>query len=158
LFSSLGDFDGLTIVDLFAGSGSLGLESASRGAARVVFIEQSKKHCDFIRENIEKVKKAGVLTEFHVIHGDVVRSLGNIRRLVDTVDITFGDPPYPISDSMFSAVSSDPKLTAFDGNELVWEIPDRCDNESAFLLVKLWKMTGVRKFGRTEFRFYSVKK
>lgn len=158
LFSSLGDFDGLTVVDLFAGSGSLGLEAASRGAVSVVFVEQSKKHCDFIRENIEKVKKAGVEAEFHIIHGDVLHSLGNIRRLVDKVDITFGDPPYPVSGTMFSAVTSDPKLTAFEGNELVWEIPDRCDNEAAFLVSKLWKMTRVRKFGRTEFRFYTAKK
>lgn len=158
LFSSLGEFEGLVVVDLFAGSGSLGLEAASRGATVVVFVEQSKKHCDFIRENIEKVKKAGVETEFHVIHGDVLNSLGNLRRLVDHVDITFGDPPYPVSDSMFRAVAADPKLVEFTGNELVWEIPDRCDDEGAFLLPKLWKLKRTRKFGRTEFRFYGIKK
>ena len=157
LFSSIGDFTGLTVVDLFAGSGSLGLEAASRGAAVVVFIEQSKKHCDFIKENIAKVTKAGVETEFHVVHGDVIRSLSNLRRLVDDVDITFGDPPYPVSDAMFSTVAADPKLAAYTNNQLIWEIPDRCENETAFLMPKLWKMTRIRKFGRTEFRFYSIK-
>ena len=157
LFSSIGDFTGLTVVDLFAGSGSLGLEAASRGASEVIFIEQSKKHCDYINENIEKVKKSGVQSEFHVIHGDVLKCIGNIHRLTSKVDITFGDPPYPISDTMFGAVASDPKLSAFENNKLIWEVPDRTDNENVFLLPKLWKLSKVRKFGRTEFRFYKVK-
>ena len=157
LFSSIGDFSGLTIVDLFSGSGSLGLEAASRGASIVIFVEQSKKHCEFIAENIAKVTKAGVDTQFHIVHGDVVRSLGNIQRLVDDIDITFSDPPYPISDAMFETVTSDVKFSIYEKNILVWEIPDRSENEAIFMKPKLWKMSKVRKFGRTEFRFYKIK-
>ena len=157
LFSSIGNFADLVVVDLFAGSGSLGLEAASRGCSVVVFVEQSKKHCDYINMNIDKVKKAGVTTEFHVIHGDVTRSLGSLKRLVDRVDLTFADPPYPVSDLMFEAVTADNKFTKFGSNQLIWEVPCRCENETAFLKPKLWRVSKIRKFGRTEFRFYKIK-
>lgn len=157
LFSSIGDFTGKVVVDLFAGSGSLGLEAASRGASVVVFVEQSKKHCSFIKQNIEKVTKAGVETEFHVIHGDVSTSLVSLRRLVDNVDVAFSDPPYPVSADMFAVVAADKRFAEFNDMMLVWEIPDRCENDTVFLTSKLWKMAKVRKFGRTEFRFFYVK-
>ncbi len=157
LFSSINEFNGLTIVDLFAGSGSLGLEAASRGAKKVIFIEQSKKHCKFIEDNIEKVKKAGVETEFHVIHGDATKSLASISRLTDIVNMTFSDPPYPISEEMFGIVTKNKHLAAYSENMLIWEVPDFCENKMVFLKPGLWKVAKTRKFGRTEFLFCKPK-
>ena len=52
LASRLGDFDGLTVADLFAGSGALGLEALSRGAASCLFVEQEAAAAETIRRNI----------------------------------------------------------------------------------------------------------
>ena len=58
LFDSIGDLSGLTILDLCAGSGGIGLEAASRNAGTVVFVENLSKNIRIIEENIEKVRKA----------------------------------------------------------------------------------------------------
>ncbi|MEY3905987.1 MAG: hypothetical protein RIR59_810, partial [Pseudomonadota bacterium] len=55
LVSRLGDFDGLSVADLFAGSGALGLEALSRGAARCLFVEQDRAAIEALRTNIAKL-------------------------------------------------------------------------------------------------------
>ena len=92
-----------------------------------------------------------------VIHGDAGNSLGNLRRLTDSIDITFSDPPYPVSSEMFEYVTENKDLAEFSGNKLVWEIPSHSENDTTFLKPLLWKLSKVRKFGRTEFRFYKAK-
>src|SRR6185436_10638412 len=53
LFAILGDVEGLAVLDLFAGSGALGLEALSRGAARVVFVEGARAALVALRQNVE---------------------------------------------------------------------------------------------------------
>ena len=60
LFNSLGDFTGAIVYDLCAGSGAMGLEAASRGAAHVVMVEADTTHCRVIENNIAKVRNCGV--------------------------------------------------------------------------------------------------
>lgn len=55
LTSRLGSFDGLTVADLFAGSGALGFEALSRGAASCIFVEQDRPALDALRSNAEKL-------------------------------------------------------------------------------------------------------
>jgi len=64
LFDSLGSFEGLKVLDLFAGSGAMGLEAASRGASEVTLVESAPEHCRFIRTNVEKVEQLQYLL-FH---------------------------------------------------------------------------------------------
>lgn len=80
-----GDF---TCVDLFAGSGNMGIEAISRGASKVFFTDASRQSLNLVRENLKicNVEDRGVL-----ICGDF-RS--NIRRIKETADIYFVDPPY----------------------------------------------------------------
>jgi 16S rRNA (guanine(966)-N(2))-methyltransferase RsmD len=93
LFSSLGDVGGLQVLDLFAGTGALGLEAFSRGAASVTFVERSK------RVGRELTKK---LSRFHLEDEKAIRVLAMeatraIRRLEadqSTFDLVFVDPPY----------------------------------------------------------------
>ncbi len=87
LTSRLGTFDGLSVLDLFSGSGALGLEALSRGAARCTFVEQDKAALDALDTNIARL---GAAAQCDVRRGSVL-SLGPAPRAYDLVLL---DPPY----------------------------------------------------------------
>ncbi len=88
LFSILGDVEGLRVLDLFAGSGALGIEALSRGAAEATFVEQSRRAAEAIRVNLAAVghPPASVRTE------SAYSYLGRTRD--GPFDLVFDDPPY----------------------------------------------------------------
>lgn len=92
------DFDGLHAVDLYAGSGALGLEALSRGAASVLFIESDRRAAEIIARNIATVGLPGAT----VRRGQVsaVLSAGPIRP----VDLVLADPPYDLPATPMQAV------------------------------------------------------
>jgi 16S rRNA (guanine966-N2)-methyltransferase len=90
LVSRLGDFDGLAVADLFAGSGALGLEALSRGAASCVFVENDRAAVAAIRANIARLG-AEAQTELRPIR---VETLGPAQR---PCDLLLLDPPYESS-------------------------------------------------------------
>ena len=58
LFSTLGDLTGTSVLDLFSGTGALGLEALSRGASKAVLVERDASHAEIIRKNLVAVKQA----------------------------------------------------------------------------------------------------
>lgn len=89
LFNILADrLDGAVFLDLFAGTGGIGIEALSRGALRAVFIDDSRKSLDAVRHNIEQAGFGG--------RAQVVASKAEsfIRKTEDRYDIVFLDPPY----------------------------------------------------------------
>ncbi|HVJ03058.1 MAG TPA: 16S rRNA (guanine(966)-N(2))-methyltransferase RsmD [Sphingomonas sp.] len=86
LASRLGTFEGLAVADLFAGSGALGLEALSRGAASCLFVEQDKTALDALKANIAKLGARGA----DVRPGSVM-ALGPARA---PLDLILMDPPY----------------------------------------------------------------
>jgi 16S rRNA (guanine966-N2)-methyltransferase len=87
LASRLGDFEGLVVTDLFAGSGALGLEALSRGAASCHFVEQDSAAVKAIRENIAVL---GATARSIVTSGSVT-TLGPAKGSCDLILL---DPPY----------------------------------------------------------------
>jgi 16S rRNA (guanine966-N2)-methyltransferase len=87
LTSRLGDFEDLQILDLFSGSGALGLEALSRGAAHCTFVEQDRDAIRALEKNIEKL---GADAETDVRIGSVLH-LGQARK---PYDLILMDPPY----------------------------------------------------------------
>ncbi|WP_379921088.1 16S rRNA (guanine(966)-N(2))-methyltransferase RsmD [Erythrobacter sp. R86502] len=87
LTSRLGDFEGLQVADLFAGSGALGLEALSRGAAHCLFVEQDRAAVDVIRGNIAALD---ALTRSRVETGSVMQ----LRAAQRPLDLILADPPY----------------------------------------------------------------
>jgi len=77
-----------TVLDLFAGSGALGIEALSRGASRVTFVEQDSKAVSFIEMNLEMIgaEKQSALLEMDAV--------SFIKRCNDSFDLIFADPPY----------------------------------------------------------------
>jgi 16S rRNA (guanine966-N2)-methyltransferase len=84
LASRIGSFEGLQVADLFAGSGALGLEALSRGAAHCVFVDSDRAALDAIRANLAALGAAG----------DVRAGAAEHVRLPRAVDLAFLDPPY----------------------------------------------------------------
>lgn len=85
LFSII-DVNGKAFLDLFAGSGAVGIEALSRGASSAVFVERSRKAATYIKRNLEKTKFEG-----EIINKSVSSTLENFE---DTFDFIFMDPPY----------------------------------------------------------------
>lgn len=80
--------EGARALDLFAGSGQLGIEALSRGAALCVFVDSSRDAVEIIKKNLQKTK---LYAQARVIAGDAGRYLLSAR---DTFDLVFLDPPY----------------------------------------------------------------
>ena len=90
IFSSLAEFvPGARVLDLFAGTGGLGIEALSRGAASCVFVESDRRACDSIRRNLEKTK----LTGGEIICADALRWIARNARPA-AFDLILADPPY----------------------------------------------------------------
>jgi 16S rRNA (guanine966-N2)-methyltransferase len=89
-FNLIGPVDGASALDLYAGSGAMGLEALSRGAASCTFVESDRDACRTINANLDKLRlNATVLCQ------EVLRALAAERR---TFDLVFCDPPYDFTD------------------------------------------------------------
>ena len=91
LFNILGPLEGKSFLDLFAGSGSVGIEAASRGAREIVLIEKDKKISAVARKNVVACNLDNVC---RIIARDVSAGLGDLFKNKNKFDIVFADPPY----------------------------------------------------------------
>lgn len=89
-YNLIGPVDGARVLDLFAGSGAMGLEALSRGADRVVFVESDREAVRTIKRNLEKLR----LTGADVREGDAARVLASEAGLGRRYDLVLVDPPY----------------------------------------------------------------
>lgn len=93
LFNILGDVAGASVLDLFAGTGALGFEALSRGAARATFFERDAACLEAIRRSAEKLRVTDRVT---VVAGDVWAGIGEAKGA--GADVAFVDPPYAMVD------------------------------------------------------------
>jgi 16S rRNA (guanine966-N2)-methyltransferase len=92
LFNIVGpDINGAVVLDLFAGSGAIGIEALSRGAATVWFVDQQPRGLAILRQNLDAL---GFKERAHVVRGDVVRWLEASPNAIKSADFVFLDPPY----------------------------------------------------------------
>jgi 16S rRNA (guanine966-N2)-methyltransferase len=104
LFSMLGDVSGARVLDLYAGSGALGIEALSRGAETAVFVERDQAALSALRRNLDAVG-----AHADVRQQDVLRFLA---RPEGTFDLVFCDPPYDVAPAVAGAlVEALPALT-----------------------------------------------
>jgi 16S rRNA (guanine966-N2)-methyltransferase len=92
LFSMLGEVSGARVLDLFAGSGALGIEALSRGAARAVFVERDGVAASVLAENLATLGIGSQDAELR--RSDVASALRSARAGKETYDLVFIDPPY----------------------------------------------------------------
>lgn len=92
LFNVLGSrVPGAKLLDLFAGSGSVGIEALSRGARSVVFVDNSNDAVKVVTENLNNCNFSNV---YQVIRSDVFKALGLLKRHDDKFDLIYIDPPF----------------------------------------------------------------
>jgi 16S rRNA (guanine966-N2)-methyltransferase len=89
-FNLIGPVDGARVLDLFAGSGAMGLEALSRGAAAVTFVEADRTAAETIDRNLDKLRLTGAT----VIRGDALRALAGETAAGRRYDLVLVDPPY----------------------------------------------------------------
>jgi 16S rRNA (guanine966-N2)-methyltransferase len=89
-FNLIGPVDGASVLDLFAGSGAMGMEALSRGAERAVFVESSGEAAHAIELNLDKLRLTGAT----VLRSDATRALAAEVGAGRTYDLVLVDPPY----------------------------------------------------------------
>ncbi|GAB2668498.1 16S rRNA (guanine(966)-N(2))-methyltransferase RsmD [Kribbella swartbergensis] len=132
LFSSLesefGSFDGLAVLDLYAGSGAIGLEALSRGAARVVLVESDRRAADVIAANVRTVGLPGAT----LLTRPVEKLVTGASPAV--FDLVYADPPYKLETAELQEIlvalaangwlAGDAVVVVERGKREPWEWPD----------------------------------
>ncbi len=91
LFARLTDLEGARVLDVFAGSGALGIEALSRGADSAVFLEQAAHCTEVLRDNLHSLDLESRTT---VVRGDALRGIARLGREGRSFDLILLDPPY----------------------------------------------------------------
>jgi 16S rRNA (guanine966-N2)-methyltransferase len=102
IFSMIGPLEGEHVLDLFAGSGAMGIEAISRGADEAVFVDRSETSIRCIRANLELL---GIQAEVHRL--DWLAALDSFRRKGERFDLVFLDPPYAEASTVFSRIGEE---------------------------------------------------
>ena len=130
-FALIGPVEDANVLDLFAGSGAMGLEALSRGASRCVFVERDRDAARVIRANLEKLRLTGAV----VVNGDVVGALRDERSRGRRYDLVLADPPYDEWESHTAQLAELlPEVVATDGLVVV-ETSSRVEPELPLDLV-----------------------
>jgi 16S rRNA (guanine(966)-N(2))-methyltransferase RsmD len=112
IFNLVGPLDGASVLDLFAGSGALGIEALSRGATRAVFVDSDRDAVRAIERNLEKLR----LTGARVVRGDALFTLAQETTAGAKYDLVLVDPPYGMFEDIQPRLAHYlPALLASDG-------------------------------------------
>ncbi|MBO5761145.1 MAG: RsmD family RNA methyltransferase [Lentisphaeria bacterium] len=162
LFDSLGDLSGKRICDLFAGSGALGLEAVSRGAASLVSVEEAPSSIAVIRKNMKNVAlRVGweindtALSPMRLIQGKLPQC---IKMVVNTPvpDIIFADPPYIDSTNAAAGLLENKDFLQWsEASLLIWELPDKGTLITGLPAER--QILDIRKYGAIRFMFIAKK-
>jgi len=148
VFSMLGSsFMEARVLDLFAGSGAMGLEALSRGAKEAMFVERNGKACTTIEENLRRSKLEGG----RVVKSEAFAALQQFRQVGSCYDLIFADPPYvkQLGDPDYGAqllASADLRAILAEGGTFVLET---MMTKRAATSIAGWHIARDRAYGST---------
>jgi 16S rRNA (guanine966-N2)-methyltransferase len=152
IFSSLADkIIRARVLDLFAGSGALGIEALSRGAASALFVEQDRQSIATIEKNLALTRLEG-----RVRQQDVLNFLGQINS-TEKFDLIFADPPYEKTKSgerFTEKLLSNEALLQLLQSDGIFVLEKR--PSEALPEMKLWRLIRRKTYGATEVLFLSA--
>lgn len=144
----MNDVEGTEVLDIFAGSGALGIEAVSRGAASAIFIEKGFHQAEAIKANLQSLELS-----LRLIKSDFKAACNLLQDEERQFDLIFADPPYDkFSPDNVAEVVAQYNLLRPDGFLIIEHKFGVGMTDSRFKLLKR------RKFGQTEVTFYAVSK
>lgn len=135
------DFEGLRVLDLYAGSGALGLEALSRGAAAVLLVDSDRRAVEVINRNVATVGLPGA----RVRRGAVAAVLA--AGTPEPVDVVFADPPYDVSSAELQMVVGSLSPDWVTPGAVV--VVERPFSEPELSWPPGWRVWPVRRYGDT---------
>jgi 16S rRNA (guanine(966)-N(2))-methyltransferase RsmD len=146
IFNLVGPVDEAKVLDLFAGSGALGIEALSRGAASAVFVDHDVEAVRAIERNLDRLR----LTGARIVHGDVLRTIAQEATAGAKYDLVLVDPPYGMLTEIQPRLARHlPPLLAA-GGLLVVESDARSEPELTL------PVRTSRKYGQTRITLFGV--
>lgn len=138
-----------TVLDLFAGSGAIGIECLSRGAKKAVFCDKSKEAINMITKNLEKTRLEDRATIYNKDYTKCIEKLKNMK-----FDIIFLDPPYKEQFSIDALKQINDNQLLEDGGIIIVETdePEREKNNINNTILN-YKIYDLRKYGRVSLIF-----
>jgi len=145
------DLPGARCLDLFAGTGAVGLEFLSRGSVSCVFVENDGAACRVIEQNLAKL---GLRGAGRVIHSDAIQAARRLGARGDVFDVIFADPPYryELSSQLLRAIEEAGIVAP--GGVVIIESSKRerlRDSYGSF------ELSDERAYGQTALRFYRLR-
>ena len=155
LFATLGAINGCAVLDLFSGTGALGLEALSRGASQVVMIEREESHVAAMRSNLAAVQKAirssgasqDEIGTAQIIRADVRTAL---KSLQGKFDIILADPPYHPAPSEYGGrelLLDDALLRIAADDAIIMLEHDTATKDLPWAPLSQWQLLKSRAFG-----------
>ena len=142
--------DGSSVLDLFAGTGALGLEAISRGARSAVFVEQDKPAAGLLQQNLDMARKGlsvqGLEVDLTAVNRSAERFLATNASLFDLV---FVDPPYELSETKLRDLLAELTKHLNQGAMVVVER----SSKSSILLPEQLEKLGIKAYGDTQVAF-----
>lgn len=145
LFSILGNIEGLSWLDLFTGSGCVGIEAASRGASLVHLVEK------------DRLKKATIIENLSIVESEIELFMTDVNRFIPTAkrqyDIVYADPPFPMEGKVDLAMAVDKAKLLTAGGLFIIHYPSE---EKKGWPEQIGNLSFIdeRKYGRSMLRFY----
>lgn len=147
VFSSIGAWvEDAVVADLYAGSGSFGIEALSRGARSVVFVENGRKALTTLRENVETVGLGGT-----VVEGTVAGFLSGRLGVGREFHLVFMDPPWPQeTEVMEQQLASLDRLLLPNAEVIV----SRRHTDRVPMILETWRVAAEKRYGDTRILRY----
>lgn len=142
------DWTSARVLDLYAGSGSVGIEALSRGAQSCIFVEHNRNALRFLKSNISSIGADG---ESNVVFGDADKFIESTRVKFSVV---FADPPYALDSLKKIPNTIFEKDVIADDGYLIIEHPTRYEFEQN----SLWEVVVLKVYGNTTVSFFQHKK
>lgn len=142
------EIEDATVLDLFSGSGAIGLEFASRGAKKVYLVDNSKQACEVIKKNIEKTHLQEKVKLFNMESQELIEKINNIN-----FDLIYLDPPYKTDLIKQSILKLIEKNNITNNTLVILETDEEQKIKNQIENIKNIELIDKRKYGRVHIFF-----
>lgn len=150
LFDMLGGLSGRRFCDLFAGSGAVGIEAASRGASHVLLVDKSQQALAAVRSNVKRAQTYCPDVLFQIFPGTLPECLPKLSAAAPLPDLIFADPPYAESADLLDSLLKNQDFAKWASSAmLMWELPDHRTQLKVF--PENWHLMSIKELGASRF-------